>query len=496
MHHWFAWMAVGCVCLSTGTGIARGDDAAERTSPQFVERPGILEFSGQMIVRPMQPAALAARGLEQDDIATIRTRAGGRLAKHVLEYVEKTDEYIVTLPAGETEDSFAARLMATGDYQYAVPNWFCHPAETVPNDPEYWRQWCHTTMQSPLAWDCVTGDADLIVAIVDGGIELDHPDLAAALVSGYNSKDHLAQADGGDVSDIHGGHGTFVAGIAAGIGNNGSHVAGVGWDFSIMPVRYTNDPGGGLLGDILDGARWAVDHGARCVNVSQTGVEYSPVQTTGEYVRSQGGLLLWAAGNDGRDLSWFDWPDVIVVGASDSDDNRPDWSAYGLAVDVFAPGNEIISIALNGGLGIGSGTSAAAPMATGLCGLIWAVRPDLVPDEVEQYLFGGCADLGAPGNDDIWGWGRISSASSVYDVCFDFGSDCNANGIPDACEWPRPCPGDVDSDCDVDLADLARLLGNYGMTGARYEDGDVSGDETIDIVDLALLLADYGTTCP
>ena len=71
------------------------------------------------------------------------------------------------------------------------------------------------------------------------------------------------------------------AGIAGAIGNNGVDVVGVGWNLSIMPVRYYNTPGGGFLSDLLDGARWAADHGARCVNVSQTGVENAAVQTTG-----------------------------------------------------------------------------------------------------------------------------------------------------------------------------------------------------------------------
>ena len=93
-----------------------------------------------------------------------------------------------------------------------------------------------------------------------------------------------------------------MSGLAGAIGNNGTHVVGMGWNFSIMPVRYYNSPGGGFLNDLFDGARWAVEHGAKCINVSQTGVEYEPVQTTGEYIKSQGGLLFWAAGNDGRDL--------------------------------------------------------------------------------------------------------------------------------------------------------------------------------------------------
>ena len=491
----FYVVALAFLPISGGGISAAPSRAGER--PGFVERPGMLEFSGQMIVRPYQADALRERGLRAEEIQSTCRRAADRLRALVLEYVDATNEYIVRLPEGDTENSFADRLTATGDYQYVVPNWFCHSVETIPNDPEYWRQWHHPRMNCPLAWDLVTGDPNIVIAIVDGGVELDHPDLVDALVPGYNSKDALAQVDGGDVSDIHGGHGTHVAGVAAAIGNNGSHTTGVGWGFSIMPIRYTNDPNGGLLGDILAGARWAVDHGAKCVNVSQTGVEHEPVQTTGEYITGQGGLLFWAAGNDGRDLSWFNWPDVIVVGATDPNDNRPPWSAYGRAVDVFAPGSEIISLYINGGLGIGSGTSAACPMASGIGALVWAVRPCLPPDLVKECIFFACEDLGVPGNDDEWGWGRVDAFGAVSAVAFGPSSDCDGDGVPDDCQWPRPCPGDLDGDCDVDLCDLAELLGHYGDSGpVFYEDGDLDHNRAINLLDLAAMLGNYGRNCP
>ena len=302
--------------------------------------------------------------------------------------------------------------MATGDYEYAEPDWICHPTQTIPNDPSYPAQWHHIKVRSPFAWDTTTGDASLVIAIVDGGVMLDHTDLVGALVPGYNAADDLAQSAGGDVSDVDG-HGTFVAGLAGAVGNNGIHVAGIGWDFSLMPVRYYNSPGGGYLHHILAGARWAADHGARCVNVSQTGVEYNSVQTTGAYLKNRGSLLFWAAGNDSRDLSWFDWDDVIIVGATNPNDGKASFSAYGQAVDVYAPGTNIVSTGLPGGLATGSGTSASTPIVAGICALIWSNRPHLTADEVEERLYYGCVDLGAPGNDSYWGWGRVDSYASV-----------------------------------------------------------------------------------
>jgi len=206
-----------------------------------------------------------------------------------------------------------------------------------------------------------------------------------------------------------------------------AYPVGMGRDFSIMPVRYYNSPGGGLLNDVLDGARWAVDHGAKCINVSQTGVEFEPVQTTGEYITSQGGLLFWAAGNDGRDLSWFDWDDVIVVGGTDQNDSRTWCSAYGPAVDLFAPGIDILSTGIPGGLAIsGCGTSASTPMAAGVAALVWSVDPLLSPDQIERHLLRGCDDLGPAGEDDVWGWGRANSHASVLRV---------AGSVPTTSQW-------------------------------------------------------------
>ena len=435
---------------------------ARSAPPLFVERPGSLEFSGQMIVRPRQSMIAAGELIE-----IVHSRAAARLMPNVIEFIAETDEYIIKVPANETENSYAASLMATGDYQYAVPDWICHPTATIPNDGGYWQQWHHPQLQSSLAWDIVTGDAGTIIAIVDSGVELDHPDLAAALVPGYNAEDGLAQADGGEVGDVDG-HGTFVAGLAGAIGNNGTHVVGMGWGFSVMPIRYYNSPGGGYLHNILAGARWAVDNGATCVSVSQTGVEYETVQTTGEYITSQGGLLFWAAGNDARDLSWFDWADVIVVGGTDADDNRTECSAYGLAVDLYAPGVDVLSTYTNGGLGLsGCGTSASTPMAAGIAALAWSANPCLSPAQVEMQLFAGCVDLGEPGNDLTWGWGRADSfgAVSAAAPC----GDCNGDGIVNAddaaaffqCLTGPGAPldncrcADVTGDADVDLTDFA-----------------------------------------
>jgi subtilisin family serine protease len=382
---------------------------ASNTSRIFVERPGELEFSGLMIVRPLPDK-------EADECA-----------EQLVLTIPETGELIVAVPESHDENSYAQWLMATGNYQYVEPDWLCFPTQTTPNDPSYWQQWHHNTVRSPLAWDLEIGGEEMIIAIVDGGVQLDHPDLAAALVPGYNSDDDLAQNAGGDVSDVDG-HGTFVAGLAGAIGNNNAFVSGMGWNFSLMPVRYYNQPGGGYLHNILEGARWAAQNGAKCINVSQTGVEYSTVQTTGEYVRGLGSLLFWAAGNDQRDLNWFDWDDVIIVGGTDPNDDKASFSAFGKAVDVYAPATNIYSTGVPSALAIGNGTSAAAPMVAGVAALVWSHRPFMTADQVETCLFTGCVDLGATGNDSYWGWGRVDSFNTLLSAGV---VDIKANQVDD-----------------------------------------------------------------
>ncbi|HRJ49433.1 MAG TPA: PA14 domain-containing protein, partial [Phycisphaerales bacterium] len=198
---------------------------------------------------------------------------------------------------------------------------------------------------------------------------------------------------------------------------------GIGWNFKIMMIRV-EEPGWGYayLDDLLQGARWAADNGAKTVSTSYSGVDYAGVGTTGTYCKNRGTLHLYAAGNDGRDLSWFDYPNTIVVGASHSGEDRAGWSAYGKAVDVFAPGESILSSCIGGGWCYASGTSMATPVANGVCAMIWAARPSLTAQQVENILFATCKDWGAPGNDDVYGWGRVDTYDAVK-AAVSFGSN-------------------------------------------------------------------------
>ena len=377
--------------------------AAQSPEPQplFVNVPDQHEFSGRMIARPVQddPAARAAARAEVESWV-------------ILEYPE-VDELILEVPPGLDENSFAAQLLASGDWEYVHPDWICYPLG-VPNDPNYGSQWHHVTIDSAAAWDLIHDAPGRIASWTDTGVDLNHPDLAANLIPGYNAVENLAQSAGGTMQDING-HGTLTGGTIGAIGNNGIGVAGACWNISLMPVRVSNDPGGGAyLSDLTEGARWAVDNGASTISASYTGVQDPSIQTTGAYIRSQGGLYFYAADNYGTNHSGFDWADVVVVGATDQGDNLAWFSSYGLAIDLVAPGVDIWTTALGGGYNKYSGTSLSTPLANGVAALAWAANPYLSSNEIENRLYASCDDLGAPGNDNTFGWGRVNLNNTVH----------------------------------------------------------------------------------
>ncbi len=366
----------------------------------FVHVPGVTELTGRVIARP----TAADLGV-----------AGDLLAPHALHWFPEVREYVVRVPEGLADADYARELLGTGFFEYVVPDWRVFPANT-PNDTYYGSQWHHATIRSAFAWDWITDASAVIAAFTDTGVDLNHADLAASLISGYNAVEDLPQSQGGTIQDING-HGTLVAGTIGALGNNGLGVAGVCWNVQLMPVRVSNDPGGGAyLSDLEQGARWAVDNGARTISASYTGVENLSISTTGTYVRSQDGLYFYAADNYNQNHSSFDWPDVVVSGATNSSDTKAWFSSYGVAVDCVAPGEGIWTSLLGGGYGAVSGTSFSTPMTNAVCALMWAANPYLDSYEVEERMYQACVDLGVPGDDDIYGRGRVNLEQSVIEA--------------------------------------------------------------------------------
>jgi len=347
--------------------------------------------------------------------------ARDRLAPSLREAYPDIDMHSVQLPDGISAEIAAEALMLTGDYEFVSIDWLCYPLDTTPNDSLFGTQWYHQAniIDSVGAWDFTQGNPTTIIGICDSGVDLDHPDLMGALVDGYNAVDNLAQIDGGNVNDDLVGHGTLVAGAAAAIGNNGIGVAGVGWNFGIMPIKVSNSADGtAMLSEILEGARWASDNGAYTSNCSFAGAEDGAVRSTGGHIRLEGHLLVFAAGNDGLANQTNDWAKVTIVGASNQSDNWATWSHTGIGIDCIAPGVSIRSTNRNGGYSFTTGTSFSAPITAGALMLIHDANPALTADEVEFTLLNTCDDKQAAGQDDQTGWGRINVGQAINDAIF------------------------------------------------------------------------------
>jgi thermitase len=382
--------------------------------PGFVETPGVMEFSGRVIVKPLQAEALRDRGLDVQ--ATYRVAVANLARFQEYTYEPLVDHYVLMVPSGSSENEVIGQLLATGLYEFAEPDWTLYPIG-CPNDAFFTSQWHHDAshLDSCEAWDIHSGTSAVTVGICDTGIETTHPDFQLHRQLGYNAVDRLWENQGGSITAVHW-HGTGTTGCAAANGNNATGVAGVGWNLSHRMMRVSNSSSGSAsLSVLTHAALTSVQAGDRVANVSYSGVNSSSVRSTATQIKNLGGLLTWSAGNDGSTLNWGDRDsdDVIVVGATTQADGLASFSARGASVDLVAPGDSVATTYTGASYAYVSGTSFSAPMTAGLIGLIWSYNPSLTPDEVEDILKASCDDLGSAGIDNLYGYGRINALGAL-----------------------------------------------------------------------------------
>jgi subtilisin family serine protease len=300
----------------------------------------------------------------------------------------------------------------------------------VPDDPAYPQSWHLPAISAPDAWDLTTGSPGIVIAVLDSGVDPSHPDLVSKLVPGQNFYDGNA-----DTSDVFG-HGTKVAGAAAAATGNGLGVASIGWQASIMPIRVTRSDGWASAWAIAQGLTYAVDQGARVMNLSFGGVGGSSiVVNAAEYAAAHGGIVVVSSGNCGCVESIPQSAALLTVGATDQTDALTSVSSRGDHVDLTAPGVAIQTTSRGGGYSSGSGTSFTAPIVSGLVALMLAANPGLTALEVEDLLASTALDLGSPGWDPSFGHGRVDAYEAVLAA---------AGGTP-----PAPaCSDGVDNDGD------------------------------------------------
>lgn len=281
----------------------------------------------------------------------------------------------------------------------------------APNDelyPDY--QWNLPMIGTEVGWTFTRGSDKVTIAVVDTGVDLDHPDLVQRLTSGRN-----ILADNDNPNDDNG-HGTHVAGIIASQTNNREGIAGITWFNKIMPVKVMNKDGSGTSFDVAQGIRWATDHGADVINLSLGNYQPSKVlEEAIQYAFDKNVVIIAATGNDNTDQPGYPaaYPQVLGVSAVDQNGNRAEFSNYGTYVDVVAPGVAIASTYLGKQYAELSGTSMASPHVTALAGLIRSTYPDLSNSEVIRIIKRTTTDLGEPGTDAYYGDGLIDIVQAL-----------------------------------------------------------------------------------
>lgn len=286
--------------------------------------------------------------------------------------------------------------------------------EVIPNDPYFIGSgvsWHSRRLQVPLAWD-LTKATNVIVGVCDTGFDGTHPDLQGVFITelGINIVDNSTNWT--PVAS----HGTGVAGIIGAVTNNGIGGAGIAWGVRMIPVRVSNYSNGGAWGtDIAECIVYTVDHGAKVINASYRYGANETINQAAIYAESKGASVILSAGNEAAEMSYPLYESIIAVSAIDETDRLAWFSSWGSYVDVTAPGVNIITTFDNPvhGYGLFNGTSASAPVVSGVVALMYGARPSITPREVRQILASTSDDLGTPGPDKQFGAGCVNAYKAV-----------------------------------------------------------------------------------
>ncbi|MDK8194099.1 S8 family peptidase [Paenibacillus sp. UMB7766-LJ446] len=289
--------------------------------------------------------------------------------------------------------------------EHAEPNYYLQSSFT-PNDPFFPYQYNLQKINAPAAWDISQSNRSVKIAIIDTGVQLNHPELAGKILPGYDYVDYDNIPEDGN------GHGTHVAGIAASITNNGVGIAGAAPLASIVPLRVLDNNGQGTTGNVGNGLVYAANNGIQVVNLSlggPTGEAF--LQAAVQYAWDRGAVIIAAAGNDNTSYPIVpaSYPNVIAVASTNPSDLKSNFSNYGSWVDMAAPGDTILSTYLGGSYAYLSGTSMAAPHVAGVAALL-AAQGKTNAQIRDALCF---ASDPVSGSGIYWTYGRLNAYQSL-----------------------------------------------------------------------------------
>ena len=314
---------------------------------------------------------------------------------------------------------------------------FAWPLDGAPNDPYFAVQTDLLPIGAPAAWTRTTGSPTTVVAVLDTGIDASNPEFAGRLVPGFNAMTGIESVPGSSATNDDAGHGTHIAGTIAAAANNGSGIAGIAPNVSIMPIKVLDADGVGDFRGLLDGMDWAISHGARIITLSLGG-PLSPstaaaIQPRIDAAHGAGAIIVAASGNDGATVDEYpcNFTHVICVGSTTNDGTAVStFSTRTNGLTLVAPGERIASTLPGGGYGYGSGTSMATPHVTGAIALLRTLQPQMSPDEARTILTQTARPL-VHGHNSASGYGLLQVGAAV-DLL---------TGTPAVIPSPTPLPG-------------------------------------------------------
>jgi len=406
--------------------------------------------------------------------------------------------FIIDLTPRQDPETLRKRLAAHPAVAYVEYDGIGSGGAVTPNDPDFSSQWHLPIVGTPEAWETTTGTSTVVLAVLDTGINRDLPDFSGRMAPGYDFVNNDF-----DPNDDHG-HGSAVAAVAAGRGNNGVDSAGVDWNCRILPVKVLDDQNLGFYSDWAAGIRWATNRGAHVINLSSGGqTDSTTLQNAIDYAIDSGVIFITITHNDGENTIRFPgrYSRCITVGATQRNGTLSTFSNYGNDIDLVAPGGigssggsfgtNIVSSNFNGDRRWFWGTSYAAPQVAGAACLLLSMNPNLSHETIEQILSAAADDMVGDNRDtrgfDLYhGFGQLNipAALSLLGTTPLISHDSSSNPPEVQLQWTvpsnaaskRPLQVEVTNDFESwNLVPDARLSYSQSGTATLVDDGQTFG---------------------